>query len=139
MLLLTLVLLAATSAPPAVPQITTADESGKVVVAATLPVGAAVNLESRIETLHKPFRTDILISQDSYDIVRDTFNVEAMPAIKVKGKTEPQTIYAVLGRKDDPACPANMDIVREMLGFETGSVADVDPDAKEEKFEVIGK
>ena len=102
-------------------------------------IGDAVNLASRIETLNKPFRTDILISQDSYDLVRDTFNVEAMPAIKVKGKTEPQTIYAVLGRKDDPACPANMDIVREMLGFETGSVADVDPDAKEEKFEVIGK
>lgn len=101
-------------------------------------IGDAVNLASRIETLNKPFRTDVLISQDSYDIVRDTFEVEAMPSIKVKGKTEPQAIYAVLGRKDDPNCPANIDVVREMLGFETGSVADVDPDAKEEKFEVIG-
>lgn len=101
-------------------------------------IGDAVNLASRIETLNKPFRTDVLISQDSYDLVRDTFAVEAMPSIKVKGKTEPQAIYAVLGRKDDPKCPANMDEVREMLGFETGSVADVDPDAKEEKFEVIG-
>ncbi|MCR9142761.1 MAG: HAMP domain-containing protein [bacterium] len=101
-------------------------------------IGDAVNLASRIETLNKPFRTDVLISQDSYDLVRETFAVEAMPSIKVKGKTEPQAIYAVLGRKDDPKCPANMDEVRVLLGFETGSVADVDPDAKEEKFEVIG-
>ncbi|MCB1310043.1 MAG: HAMP domain-containing protein, partial [Leptospiraceae bacterium] len=48
-------------------------------------IGDAVNLASRIEALNKPFGTDILVSQDSYDKVKDLFKVEPMPAIKVKG------------------------------------------------------
>ena len=100
-------------------------------------IGDAVNLASRIEALNKPFGTDVLISQDSYDKVKDIFKVEAMPSIKVKGKTEPQVIYAVIGRFDDPDCPENMDQVREMLGIEFDRTKTVDPDAKEEKFQVI--
>ena len=61
-----------------------------------------------------------------------------MPAIKVKGKKEPQTIYAVVGRFDDPDCPENMKAVRAMLGIEFDDSKAVDPDAKEEKFEVVG-
>ena len=50
-------------------------------------IGDAVNLASRVETLNKPFGTDILISEDLYNIVKDIFKVEKMKAIKVK--TEP--------------------------------------------------
>lgn len=108
-------------------------------------IGDAVNLASRIEALNKPFLSDILISQDSYNQVKDIYKVEKMPAITVKGKTEPQTIYAVVGRFDDPDCPADMTEVRERAGI------DVDPEKlaklsqdvlkedKEEKFKVIGE
>jgi len=105
-------------------------------------IGDAVNLASRIEALNKPFKTDILISTDSYELVRDIFRVEKMPAIKVKGKVEPQTIYAVLGRFDDPQCPESMEEVRKMVGIEIGPghtmTQDVmNEDEAEVKYEIL--
>ena len=49
-------------------------------------IGDAVNLASRIEALNKPFGTDIIISEDSYNLVKDIFAVEKMAPIMVKGK-----------------------------------------------------
>lgn len=101
-------------------------------------IGDTVNLASRIEALNKPFGTDVLISKDSYDLVKDIFKVVAQPSIKVKGKSEPQAIFAVLGRKDDPDCPKDLRQVRDMLGIVFDESQVIDPDAKEEKFEVVG-
>ena len=81
-------------------------------------IGDSVNLASRIESLNKPFGTDILISQDSYENVKDIYKVEKMPSIKVKGKEEPQVIYSVLGRIDDPKCPPDMRALRKMLNID---------------------
>ncbi len=81
-------------------------------------IGDAVNLASRIESLNKPFGTDILISEEAYSKVDTIFNVEKMQTIKVKGKEEAQTIYAVLGRKDDPTCPKTLKELREIIGIE---------------------
>jgi adenylate cyclase len=81
-------------------------------------IGDAVNLASRIEALNKPFGTDILISTDTYNEIKDIFRVEPMQKIKVKGKSEPQQIYAVLGRLDDPSAPKTLEDLREMLGIE---------------------
>lgn len=104
-------------------------------------IGDTVNLASRIEALNKPFGTDILISQDSYNEVKDVFNCEEMPAIKVKGKSEPQTIYAVLGRKDDPECPKNMDEVRRLIGIQFGGKKPSAEalDGEEVKYEILDK
>ena len=101
-------------------------------------IGDAVNLASRVETLNKPFGTDILISEDSYRHVADMFAVEKMPAISVKGKSEPQIIYAVLGRKDDPTCPRDMNEVRARTGGDPPKV-DLDnfSESKEDKFEIL--
>ena len=102
-------------------------------------IGDAVNLASRIEALNKPFGTDLLISQDSYAEVKGIFKLALMPSIKVKGKSEPQQVYAVIGRKDDPKCPANLAEVRLLLGIEIKKEATAaDTDSKEEKFEVVG-
>ncbi|EHQ06734.1 adenylate/guanylate cyclase domain-containing protein [Leptonema illini] len=103
-------------------------------------IGDAVNLASRIESLNKPFATDILISQDAYDRVADSFDVVKMPAIKVKGKSEPQTIYCVLGRKDDPDRPKNLDELRKRAGIDWGTKGElgaVMEEDKEEKYEII--
>ena len=105
-------------------------------------IGDAVNLASRIEALNKPFGTDILISQDSYEHVSDIFKVEKMPSIKVKGKSEPQTIYAVLGRFDDPECPSSLSEVRRIVGIvfdESKSKNGVFEEEKEVKYEVLEK
>ncbi len=101
-------------------------------------IGDAVNLASRIEQLNKPFGTDILVSQDTYDLIKTKFRVEAMQKIKVKGKTEPQQIYAVLGRLDDPSSPKSVRELQLMLGMEVkdGSAAPIE---EEVKYEILEK
>jgi adenylate cyclase len=100
-------------------------------------IGDAVNLASRIESLNKPFRTDILVSQASYELVEGLYRVEPMRKIQVKGKAEPQQIYAVLGKLGDPDCPATLDDVRKIVGWETGPLPDVNADEHEEKFKIL--
>ena len=102
-------------------------------------IGDTVNLASRIEGLNKPFGTDILISSDAYERVKDTFHMEAMRPIKVKGKTKPQQIYAVLGRRDDPQSPKTAADLRQILGTSDKGLKDFDGEAKEEKFEIVGE
>ncbi len=103
-------------------------------------IGDAVNLASRIEALNKPFGTDILISHDSYKLVEDIYYVEKMQEIKVKGKLEPQQIYAVLGRKDDPDALKTIGELRQLLGIEDVDLKNFDPNAEEEvKYEIIGE
>ena len=48
-----------------------------------------------------------------------------------------QQVYAVIGRLDDPLCPAGIEELRALLGREDVSLDDVDPDAHEEKYEIV--
>jgi len=100
-------------------------------------IGDAVNLASRIESLNKIFRTDILISEHSYSLVKNIFRVEPMKKIHVKGKEEPQQIYAVLGRLENRGGFTSIGELRSFLGLESVSMESVDPDAQEEKYEII--
>lgn len=105
-------------------------------------IGDAVNLASRIESLNKPFGTDLLISSDAYKLVKDIFVVEPMKKIKVKGKSQPQQIYAVIKRKDDPYGPKNLKELRKLVGIDfhpekKSSGKNSDDDEKEVKYEII--
>jgi adenylate cyclase len=107
-------------------------------------IGDAVNLASRIESLNKPFGTDILISEEAYSKVKDIFHVEKMQAIKVKGKEEAQTIFAVLGRKDDPNCVKTLKELRTLVGIKYEAPekkkrrsADSNDEEKEVKYEIL--
>ncbi len=107
-------------------------------------IGDPVNLASRIEQLNKPFGTDILISEDSYKLVRNIFAVEKMKQIKVKGKMEPQQIYAVLGRMEDQDRPKSLRELQTIIGIDPGSLLSDDDvmqvlDRGEEKYEIIEK
>ncbi len=104
-------------------------------------IGDAVNLASRIESLNKPFGTDILISEDLYKEVSGVYLVEKMKQIMVKGKSEPQTIYAVIRRMDDTDedAPQTLSDIRKLLKIEfneekynTGN-----PEEEEKKYKVI--
>ncbi len=102
-------------------------------------IGDAVNLASRIESLNKPFGTDILISEDSYKLVKDIYHVEKMLPITVKGKSEKQQIYAVLGRKDDPDCLKSVEELQKLLGIEKKDLNRRRDDLSEEevKYEIF--
>jgi adenylate cyclase len=100
-------------------------------------IGDAVNLASRIEALNKPFGTDILISEYTYDLVKDEVIVQAMPAIKVKGKEEPLTIYAVVKLKGAEG-PDTLDELRAFLEIKAPEKA-VNVDEEEVKYEILKK
>ena len=100
-------------------------------------IGDAVNLASRIEALNKPFGTDILISENAYETVKSIFRVQPMKKITVKGKSDPQQIYAVIGRFDDPSDPLSLQEVRALLGIADVALEDLNADEKEEKFAIL--
>jgi adenylate cyclase len=103
-------------------------------------IGDTVNIASRIEALNKAFATDILISEETADRVKDKFRVVPMQKIKVKGKSEPLQIYAVLGRYANFDSPRTLDELRRLIG--TADMA-VEADGeeltidKEVKYEIL--
>lgn len=101
-------------------------------------IGDTVNLASRIEALNKPFGTDILISHDTYLQIKHIFRVEPMQKIKVKGKSEPQQIYAVLGRIDDQNSPRTLEEMRSIVGIDMKGKPREDAGEEDEvKYEII--
>ena len=80
-------------------------------------IGDTVNLASRIEYLNKHFGTDILISEHSYRMVEGLFHVVEMPPIRIKGKSRPEVVFAVLGRVDEADCPASLAELRDRVGI----------------------
>ncbi|MBW1680043.1 MAG: adenylate/guanylate cyclase domain-containing protein [Deltaproteobacteria bacterium] len=56
-------------------------------------MGDAVNLGSRLEGANKNYRTHILISESTYERVRDEFVCMEVDSVRVKGRTRPVKIY----------------------------------------------
>ncbi|WBG16427.1 adenylate/guanylate cyclase domain-containing protein, partial [Treponema pallidum] len=98
-------------------------------------IGDAVNTASRIEALNKPFGTDFLISENTYELVKDMLIVEKMPPITVKGKREPLNVYAAINLKGHDG-PQTLDELRALLSIEKPGLS-ADPDFEEKKCEVI--
>jgi adenylate cyclase len=65
-------------------------------------MGDSVNLGSRLEGTNKEYGTSVIISGSTYENVKDRFLCRELDCIRVKGKTEPITIYELLGRMQDP-------------------------------------
>jgi adenylate cyclase len=62
-------------------------------------IGDNVNLASRLEGLNKQYNTNIIISQFTYEKVKDSFEAEFLDEVKVKGKDIAVKIYKLIGRK----------------------------------------
>ena len=60
-------------------------------------IGRSVNLASRVETLTKHFNTDILITQETFDHVRDFVDCAPLEPVAVKGILEPVKTYSLRG------------------------------------------
>jgi adenylate cyclase len=65
-------------------------------------IGDNVNLASRLQDLTKTYAWPILISESTYEQVKDEFDAEFVDAVTVKGKTKPVNVYKVIGRKGTP-------------------------------------
>ena len=66
-------------------------------------MGDAVNLSSRLEGANKAYKTNILISDTTYNIVKDEFVCMELDSVRVKGKTLPVNIFQLVGEKNIPA------------------------------------
>ena len=64
-------------------------------------VGDTVNLAARLERLNEEFGTDVLISADTRDAIGDEFVCREVGRTTVRGRTQPTTVYALLGRRSD--------------------------------------
>jgi adenylate cyclase len=60
-------------------------------------MGDAVNLASRLEGTNKEYETRILISESTWEQVKDHFTGRRLGAVRVKGKRRPVRIYELRG------------------------------------------
>ena len=99
-------------------------------------IGDPVNLASRIEALNKPLGTDILISENTWKLVKKHFVTEEMPSVTVKGKEQPVRIFAVINLSGIDKGPQTLADVRRLLGIEPPDITAVDINAHEKKYKI---
>jgi len=102
-------------------------------------IGDPVNLASRTEALNKPLGTDILITEDTWNLVKDYFITEEMPSVTVKGKEKPVRIFAVVNFAGIGKGPQNLSSVRRILGIQAPDMSKVDLNEDERKYKIGGK
>ncbi len=64
-------------------------------------MGDAVNLASRLEGANKIYNTRIMISEDTYKLVKDSVFARPLDLIRVKGRKRPVRVFELVGKKDD--------------------------------------
>lgn len=60
-------------------------------------MGDTINLGSRLESLNKTYGTSIIISEYTYQKVKDKVYAKELDVVKVKGKNQPVRVYELLG------------------------------------------
>ncbi|MEZ4872606.1 MAG: adenylate/guanylate cyclase domain-containing protein [Bdellovibrionales bacterium] len=65
-------------------------------------MGDAVNLGSRLEGINKQYGTRIIISEYTYENVKDQFLCREIDWVRVKGKVEPVRIYECIAEGSGP-------------------------------------
>lgn len=98
-------------------------------------IGDTVNLASRTEALNKPFATDILITENTYKLIKNKVIVEKMKPVSVKGKAEPIQMYAVVNAVGISG-PADIHKLREFLGWKEPDLAAVNVNEEEKKYKL---
>ncbi|WP_461255731.1 adenylate/guanylate cyclase domain-containing protein [Treponema sp. R80B11-R83G3] len=102
-------------------------------------IGDPVNLASRVEALNKPLGTDILITEDTWNMVKEQNIVEEMPPVTVKGKEKPVRLFAVVNLVSVPQGPKTLAEVRKLLGIKPPDISKADVNAEEHKYKIGGK
>ncbi|MDR2552132.1 MAG: HAMP domain-containing protein [Treponema sp.] len=98
-------------------------------------IGDPVNLASRTEALNKPLGTDILITEDTWNLVGNDLITEEMPSVTVKGKAKPTRMFAVVNLKGQEG-PQSLAEVRDLFGIEPPDISKVDTGEEEKKYEI---
>src|SRR5439155_7552463 len=59
-------------------------------------IGDTINLGARLESITKEYQANIIISESTYELVKDQFVTKELGDVTVKGKSKPVKIYTVL-------------------------------------------
>ncbi len=65
-------------------------------------IGDNVNLASRLQDLTKTYQWPILVSESTYEQIKDEFEAQLVDSVIVKGRSEAVKVYKVLGQKNTP-------------------------------------
>jgi adenylate cyclase len=68
-------------------------------------IGDSVNLASRLEGANKQYKTGIMVSQRTYDLVKEKILGRELDLITVKGRSEPLRTYELIQLLHDPLGP----------------------------------
>jgi Adenylate cyclase, family 3 (some proteins contain HAMP domain) len=79
-------------------------------------IGYDVNLASRLEGANKSYGTQIMISEATYSLVKDTLIAREIDIIRVAGRTEPIKVYELVEEKEK----VDEEKVRIIKNFEAG-------------------
>ncbi len=79
-------------------------------------MGDHVNLGSRLEGTNKQYGTNIIISEYTYNHVKEQFVTRELDLVRVKGKEDPVRIYELVGRSGQ----ADVKIIQGINCFEEG-------------------
>jgi len=63
-------------------------------------IGDSVNLASRLEGANKQYGSNIMISEFTYEKVKNAVKARELDLIQVKGKTEPVKVFELMGLSD---------------------------------------
>src|SRR5262245_41349883 len=80
-------------------------------------LGDTVNVASRLEARTKDYRIPIVIGEATAQKAKERFATMEIDRIQVKGKTQPETVFTVLGRAElgrDPNCLQLHELTTEM-------------------------
>lgn len=80
-------------------------------------IGDPVNLSARLEGMNREFGTSVLISQQTYELVKYDMLARRIDTVRVKGKDEPVAIYELLAPRDESGRAAGFEWVDR---FENG-------------------
>jgi adenylate cyclase len=81
-------------------------------------LGDTVNFASRLEARTKDYRLPLVIGSRTAEGAKQKFVTMEIDLIQVKGKTQPEVVFAVLGRAEveqDPRCGELRDVNAQML------------------------
>jgi adenylate cyclase len=75
-------------------------------------MGDSVNLGSRLEGINKEYGTSIIISEFTYNAVKDTLLCRELDSVRVKGQKLPVRIYELLGDQKDAGTDETETVLR---------------------------
>jgi adenylate cyclase len=100
-------------------------------------IGDPVNLASRTEALNKPLGTDILVTENTWNLIGNRLVAKEMPSVRVTGKAAPIRMFAVINLKGETG-PRTLEELRALLRIPAPDLSKVDINAEEQKYNITG-